>query len=178
MRWGDNYDLEWMQLESCQVLRDTNGANDYFARWAPAFDGLHLLNGFDTNANCVPGGTGRRFAEYLFPRSFLFVTFPALTVQQAWRQMATDLEAARLMVYNAARLKDAGQPFQQQAAMAKLFSSQVADRTTSRCLELFGGYGYSKEYPAEKYYRDAKIGTIYEGTSNMQLQTIAKAMLK
>lgn len=91
-RWGDNVDLEWMQLESCQVLRDTNGANDYFARWSPAFDGLHLLNGFDTNANCVPGGTGRRFAEYLFPRSFWFVTLPALTVQQAWRQMANDLE--------------------------------------------------------------------------------------
>jgi alkylation response protein AidB-like acyl-CoA dehydrogenase len=99
-------------------------------------------------------------------------------VQFQLAQMATDLEAARLMVYNAARLKDAGQPFQQQAAMAKLFSSQVADRTTSNCLELFGGYGYSKEYPAEKYYRDAKIGTIYEGTSNMQLQTIAKVMLR
>jgi len=99
-------------------------------------------------------------------------------VQFQLAQMATDLEAARLMVYNAARLKDAGQPFQQQAAMAKLFSSQVADRTTSNCLELFGGYGYSKEYPAEKFYRDAKIGTIYEGTSNMQLQTIAKGMLR
>jgi len=99
-------------------------------------------------------------------------------IQFQLAQMATDLEAARLMVYNAARLKDAGQPFQQQAAMAKLFSSQVADRTTSNCLELFGGYGYSKEYPVEKYYRDAKIGTIYEGTSNMQLQTIAKSMLK
>jgi alkylation response protein AidB-like acyl-CoA dehydrogenase len=99
-------------------------------------------------------------------------------VQFQLAQMATDLEAARLMVYNTARLKDAGQPFQQQAAMAKLFSSQVADRTTSNCLELFGGYGYSKEYPAEKYYRDAKIGTIYEGTSNMQLQTIAKGMLR
>ncbi len=102
--------------------------------------------------------------------------FQAVQFQLA--QMATDLEAARLMVYNAARLKDAGQPFQQQAAMAKLFSSQVADRITSSCLELFGGYGYSKEYPAEKYYRDAKIGTIYEGTSNMQLQTIAKSLLK
>ena len=99
-------------------------------------------------------------------------------VQFQLAQMATDLEAARLMVYNAARLKDAGLPFQQQAAMAKLFSSQVADRITSDCLELFGGYGYSKEYPAEKYYRDAKIGTIYEGTSNMQLQTIAKTLLK
>jgi butyryl-CoA dehydrogenase len=99
-------------------------------------------------------------------------------VQFQIAQAATDLEAARLMVYNAARLKDAGLPFQQQAAMAKLFSSQVADRITSNCLELFGGYGYSKEYPAEKYYRDAKIGTIYEGTSNMQLQTIAKTLLK
>jgi alkylation response protein AidB-like acyl-CoA dehydrogenase len=99
-------------------------------------------------------------------------------VQFQLAQMATDLEAARLMVYNAARLKDAAQPFAAQAAMAKLFSSQVADRTTSNCLELFGGYGYSKEYPAEKYYRDAKIGTIYEGTSNMQLQTIAKTLLK
>jgi alkylation response protein AidB-like acyl-CoA dehydrogenase len=99
-------------------------------------------------------------------------------VQFQLAQMATDLAAARLMVYNAARLKDAGQPFAQDAAMAKLFSSQTADRITSQCLELFGGYGYSKEYPAEKYYRDAKIGTIYEGTSNMQLQTIAKALLK
>jgi short-chain 2-methylacyl-CoA dehydrogenase len=102
--------------------------------------------------------------------------FQAVQFQLA--QMATDLEAARLMVYNAARLKDGGLPFAQQAAMAKLFSSQVADRITSACLELFGGYGYSKEYPAEKYYRDAKIGTIYEGTSNMQLQTIAKVLLK
>ena len=102
--------------------------------------------------------------------------FQAVQFQLA--QMATDLEAARLMVYNAARLKDVGQPFAQQAAMAKLFSSQVADRITSACLELFGGYGYSKEYPVEKYYRDAKIGTIYEGTSNMQLQTIAKGLLK
>jgi alkylation response protein AidB-like acyl-CoA dehydrogenase len=102
--------------------------------------------------------------------------FQAVQFQLA--QMATDLEAARLMVYNAARLKDAGLAFAQQAAMAKLFSSQVADRITSSCLELFGGYGYSKEYPAEKYYRDAKIGTIYEGTSNMQLQTIAKSLLK
>jgi alkylation response protein AidB-like acyl-CoA dehydrogenase len=102
--------------------------------------------------------------------------FQAVQFQLA--QMATDLEAARLMVYNAARLKDAHLPFAQQAAMAKLFSSQVADRITSACVELFGGYGYSKEYPVEKFYRDAKIGTIYEGTSNMQLQTIAKGMLK
>jgi len=99
-------------------------------------------------------------------------------VQFQLAQMRTDVEAARLMVYNAARLKDGGRPFTTEAAMAKLFSSQVADRVTSTCVELFGGYGYSKEYPVEKYYRDAKIGTIYEGTSNMQLLTIAKAMLK
>ncbi len=99
-------------------------------------------------------------------------------VQFQLAQMRTDLEAARLMVYNAARLKDGGRPFATEAAMAKLFSSQVADRITSGALELFGGYGYSKEYPAEKFYRDAKIGTIYEGTSNMQLMTVAKTMLK
>jgi len=93
-------------------------------------------------------------------------------------QAATELEAARLMVYNAARLKDAGQDIALEGAMAKLYSSQVAERVTSVCVELFGGYGYTKEYPVEKFYRDAKIGTIYEGTSNMQLQTIAKAVLK
>jgi alkylation response protein AidB-like acyl-CoA dehydrogenase len=99
-------------------------------------------------------------------------------VQFQLAQMRTDLEAARLMVYNAARLKDGGRPFATEAAMAKLFSSQVADRITSNSLELFGGYGYSKEYPAEKFYRDAKIGTIYEGTSNMQLMTVAKSLMK
>ena len=93
-------------------------------------------------------------------------------------QIATELEAARLMVYNASRLKDAGHDIAKEGAMAKLFSSQVCEHVTSRCVELFGGYGYVKEYPVEKFYRDAKIGTIYEGTSNMQLQTIAKAVLR
>ena len=102
--------------------------------------------------------------------------FQAVQFQLA--QGATELEAARLMVYNAARLKDAGREYTQEAAMAKLFSSQVAERVTSLCVELFGGYGYTKEYPVEKFYRDAKIGTIYEGTSNMQLNTIAKLILK
>jgi alkylation response protein AidB-like acyl-CoA dehydrogenase len=99
-------------------------------------------------------------------------------VQFQLAQAATELEAARLMVYNAARLEGAGEPYTMQAAMAKLFSSQVAERVTSLCVELFGGYGYTKEYPVEKFYRDAKIGTIYEGTSNMQLHTIAKLLLK
>ena len=93
-------------------------------------------------------------------------------------QAATELEAARLMEYNAARLKDAGQDIAREGAMAKLYSSQMAERVTSLCVELFGGYGYTREYPVEKFYRDAKIGTIYEGTSNMQLNTIAKAVLR
>jgi alkylation response protein AidB-like acyl-CoA dehydrogenase len=102
--------------------------------------------------------------------------FQAVQFQLA--QARTQLEAARLMVYNAARLKDAGHDIALEGAMAKLFSSQVAERVTSLCVELFGGYGYTKDFPVEKFYRDAKIGTIYEGTSNMQLQTIAKMMLK
>jgi hypothetical protein len=92
--WG-NGDLEWLQLESCQVLRDTTGTHDYFGRWGGTINGLHILNGFDTNANCVGGGTGGRFAEYLFPYKFLGITVrPALKVQQAWAQMAIDKEPA------------------------------------------------------------------------------------
>ncbi len=99
-------------------------------------------------------------------------------VQFQLAEMATDIEAARLLVYNAARLKDAGKPFLGQAAMAKVFSSQVAQRVASMCIDLPRGYGFTKQYPVEKLYRDAKIGTIYEGTTNMQLQTIAKLLLK
>ena len=99
-------------------------------------------------------------------------------VQFQLAEMATEIEAARLLVYNAARLKDAGEPFLGQAAMAKLFSSEMAQRVASRCIDLFGGYGFTREYPVEKLYRDAKIGTIYEGTSNMQKQTIAKLLVK
>jgi alkylation response protein AidB-like acyl-CoA dehydrogenase len=99
-------------------------------------------------------------------------------IQFQLAQARTESEAARLMVYNAARLTDAGHDIAMEGAMAKLFSSQVAERVTSVSLELFGGYGYTTDYPAEKFYRDAKIGAIYEGTSNMQLNTIAKAMLK
>ncbi|MBA2685732.1 MAG: acyl-CoA dehydrogenase [Gemmatimonadaceae bacterium] len=99
-------------------------------------------------------------------------------IQFQLAQAATELEAARLLVYNVARIKDAGGQFTREAAMAKLFASQVCERVTSLCVELHGGYGYTKDYPVEKFYRDAKIGTIYEGTSNMQLQTIAKLLLK
>jgi short-chain 2-methylacyl-CoA dehydrogenase len=98
-------------------------------------------------------------------------------VQFQIAEMATKIEAARLMVYNAARLKDAKLPFIKQAAMAKLFASEVAEEVSSLAVNLYGGYGYVKDYPVEKFFRDSKIGQIYEGTSNMQKQTIAKMLL-
>ena len=98
-------------------------------------------------------------------------------IQFQLAQMATEIEAARLMVYNAARMKDAGMNFVKEAAMAKLFCSQVAERVTSLAIEIYGGYGFTKDYPVEKYWRDSKIGKIYEGTSNMQLATIAKLVM-
>jgi len=98
-------------------------------------------------------------------------------IQFQLAQMATEIEAARLMVYNAARMKDAGVSFVKEAAMAKLFASQVAERVTSLAIEIYGGVGFTKDYPVEKYWRDSKIGKIYEGTSNMQLSTIAKLVL-
>lgn len=101
--------------------------------------------------------------------------FQAVQFQLA--EMATQLEMARLLVYNAARIKEAGQPFLKEAAMAKYYSAEVAEKLSSMAIDLFGGYGYVKEYPVEKFYRDSKIGKIYEGTSNMQLQTISKIIL-
>jgi butyryl-CoA dehydrogenase/short/branched chain acyl-CoA dehydrogenase len=98
-------------------------------------------------------------------------------IQFQLAQMATEIEAVRMMVYNAARMKDAGLNFVKEAAMTKLFASQVAERVASLAVEIYGGYGFTKDYPVEKFYRDAKIGKIYEGTSNMQLQTIAKMVL-
>ena len=98
-------------------------------------------------------------------------------VQYQLARAAVEVEAARLTVYNAARLRDAGQPFLTEAAMCKIFSSEVAERVASLAVNLFGGNGFVKEYPVEKLYRDAKIGQIYEGTSNLQLQTIAKQIL-
>jgi alkylation response protein AidB-like acyl-CoA dehydrogenase len=98
-------------------------------------------------------------------------------VQHQLARAATEVHAARLMVYEAARLREASQPFLMQAAMCKIFSSEVAERVTSLCVNLYGGYGFVKDYPVEKLYRDAKIGQIYEGTSNLQLQTIAKQIL-
>ncbi len=99
-------------------------------------------------------------------------------VQFQLAQMATDIEAAKMMVYNAARMKDAKMNFVKEAAMTKLFASQVAERVASLCVEIYGGYGFTKDYPVEKFFRDSKIGKIYEGTSNMQLSTIAKMVIK
>jgi butyryl-CoA dehydrogenase/short/branched chain acyl-CoA dehydrogenase len=99
-------------------------------------------------------------------------------IQFQLAQMATEIEAVKMMVYNAARMKDAKMNFVKEAAMTKLFASQVAERVASLCVEIYGGYGFTKDYPVEKFFRDSKIGKIYEGTSNMQLATIAKMVIK
>jgi alkylation response protein AidB-like acyl-CoA dehydrogenase len=116
-----------------------------------------------------------RYAQERYQFGKPISEFQAVQFQLA--RLATDVEAARLLTHNAARLKDAGQPFTKEAAMAKYFSSQVAERVASEAVEVFGGYGFTRDYPVEKYLRDAKIGKIYEGTSFMQLQTIAKLIL-
>ncbi len=105
----------------------------------------------------------------------VIANFQAVSFELA--QMATEITALRLMVYNAARMKDAGVSFLKEAAMAKLYAPQVAERVASKAVEIFGGYGFTKDYPVEKFFRDSKIGSIYEGTSNMQLATIAKLTL-
>ena len=123
-------------------------------------------------------GAWRHAARYALERKqFGKAIAEFQAVQFTLAQMATDIEAARLLVYNAARLKDAGKPYVKEAAMTKLFASQVAERVASQCVEIYGGNGFVRDYPAEKYYRDAKVGKIYEGTSNMQLMTIAKQVL-
>ena len=127
----------------------------------------------------IAQGSWEHGAEYAKERKAFgkaLADFQAIQFQLA--ETATQIEAARLMVYNAARLKDSKMDFLKEAAMAKYFSSQVAEHVTSLIVEIYGGYGYTKDYPAEKYFRDSKIGKIYEGTSNMQLQTIAKYLLR
>ncbi len=122
------------------------------------------------------GALGHALAYTQERKQFGQPIFSFQAVQMRLAEMASRIEAARLMTYNAARLKDAGQPFIKEAAMAKYFTSQVAEWVASESLELFGGYGFTKDYPAEKYFRDSKIGKIYEGTTFMQLQTIAKML--
>lgn len=118
---------------------------------------------------------GRQYARERLAFGKPIVEFQAVRFQLA--EAATRIEAARLMVYNAARLRDQGKDFLTEAAMAKYFAAEVAEHVTSLVIEVYGGYGYTKDYPAEKYFRDSKIGKIYEGTSNMQLETIARRVL-
>jgi butyryl-CoA dehydrogenase/short/branched chain acyl-CoA dehydrogenase len=127
-------------------------------------------------AGLAAGALGHALAYSKERKQFGQPIFSFQAVQMRLAEMASRVEAARLMTYNAARLKDAGAPFVKQAAMAKYFASQVAEWVASEALELFGGYGFTKDYPAEKYFRDSKIGKIYEGTTFMQLQTIAKLL--
>jgi alkylation response protein AidB-like acyl-CoA dehydrogenase len=122
------------------------------------------------------GALGHALAYARERRQFGRPIFDFQAVQMRLAECATRVETARLVTYNAARLKDAGQPFVREAAMAKHVASQVAEQVASECLELFGGYGFTKDFPAEKYFRDSKIGKIYEGTTFMQLQTIAKLL--
>jgi alkylation response protein AidB-like acyl-CoA dehydrogenase len=122
------------------------------------------------------GALGHALAHVRERKQFgkAIIEFQGVEFQLA--RLAMDIEAAKLLVYNAARLKDAGQDFVKEAAMAKLFASEVAERTASQAIDLLGGVGFTQEFPVEKLYRDAKIGKIYEGTTNMQLQTIGRAL--
>jgi alkylation response protein AidB-like acyl-CoA dehydrogenase len=134
--------------------------------------------GIAAQATGIAAGAWRHAVAYAKQRRQFgrpIAEFQALQFQLA--RLATEVEAARLMTYNAARLKDAGQPFVKEAAMAKYFCSQVAERVASEAVEVYGGYGFTRDYPVEKYLRDSKITKIYEGTSFMQLQTIAKLIL-
>ncbi|OMH86141.1 Short/branched chain specific acyl-CoA dehydrogenase, mitochondrial [Zancudomyces culisetae] len=126
----------------------------------------------------ISQGCFDRTLPYLFQRKQFGSEIGSFQgMQMQFAQAAMEIEAARNLTYNAARLKQEGQPFVKEAAMAKLFASQVAERTTSRCVEWMGGVGFTREFPIEKYYRDCKIGAIYEGTSNIQLLTIAKSLI-
>lgn len=116
------------------------------------------------------------FKYTLERRQFNSRLFDFQSMQHQLGNIATKIEAARLLMYNAARLRESGQPFIKEAAMAKWYSSEIAAETTSRCVEWMGGVGFTRDYPVEKYYRDVKIGAIYEGTSNIQLNTIAKQL--
>ena len=137
-----------------------------------------VLASLGTDISCVSVSCHFVCVLLLFSKQFGQVIASYQGMQFSIAQCATDIECARLMVYNAARLKEQGLPFIQQAAMAKLKSSQVAEQVASKAVEWMGGIGFTKDCPAEKFFRDSKIGSIYEGTTNLQLQTIAKAISK
>ena len=165
-------------LEDCRVPR-TNVLGEPRKGYKIAIETLNEGRiGIGAQMAGVARGAWEHASRYALERKQFgksIAEFQGIQFQLA--QMATEIEAARLMVYNAARMKDSGMNFVKEAAMAKLFSSQVAERVTSLAVEIYGGYGFTKDYPVEKYWRDSKIGKIYEGTSNMQLQTIAKLVL-
>lgn len=165
-------------LENCKVPKE-NVLGEYGKGYKYAIETLNEGRiGIGAQMIGIMEGAIEAAKKYAHERSQFgqkIVNFQAIQFQIA--EAAALLEASRLLVYNAARLKDAGHEFIKEAAIAKYISSVNAEIVTSRMLEIFGGYGFTKDYPAEKYYRDAKIGQIYEGTSNMQLQTIAKYLL-
>ena len=165
-------------LEDCQVPK-SNVLGEVGKGYKIAIETLNEGRiGIGAQMTGVARGAWEYAAKYAQERKQFGKTIADFQgVQFQIAQMATEIEAARLMVYNAARMKDAGVPFVKEAAMAKLFCSQVAERVTSLAIEIYGGYGFTKDYPVEKYWRDSKIGAIYEGTSNMQLQTIAKLLI-
>jgi butyryl-CoA dehydrogenase/short/branched chain acyl-CoA dehydrogenase len=165
-------------LEDCRVPRD-NVLGEAGKGYKIAIETLNEGRiGIGAQMLGVARGAWEYAAKYAQERKQFgkaIAEFQGIQFQLA--QMATEIEAVRLMVYNAARMKDAGVSFVKEAAMAKLFASQVAERVTSRAIEIYGGVGFTKDYPVEKYWRDSKIGKIYEGTSNMQLATIAKLVM-
>ncbi len=165
-------------LEDCRVPRE-NVLGEVGKGYKVAIETLNEGRiGIAAQMVGVAGGALQNAVRYAQERKQFgkpIAEFQAIQFQLA--RLATEVEAARLVTYNAARLKDAGLPFLKEAAMAKYYCSQVAERVASECLEVYGGYGFTRDYPAEKFLRDAKIGKIYEGTSFMQLQTIAKVVL-
>lgn len=165
-------------LEDCRVPRE-NALGEVGKGYKIAIETLNEGRiGIGAQMLGVARGAWEYAAKYAQERKQFGKTLSEFQgIQFQIAQMATDIEAARLMVYNAARMKDAGVTFVKEAAMAKLFASHVAERVTSLAIEIYGGAGFTKDYPVEKYWRDSKIGKIYEGTSNMQLATIAKLVM-
>lgn len=166
-------------LEDCKVPKD-NILGEYGKGYKVAIETLNEGRiGIGAQMVGIAQGAFDAALDYIKQRKQFGKTLSEFQgVQFQLARMATDIETARLLVYNAARMKMAGQAFLKEAAMAKFYSSEVAERVSSMAIDLFGGNGYVKEYPVEKFYRDAKIGKIYEGTTNMQLSTIAKLLLR
>ena len=168
--------FEDMALPPANLLMPPRGLRKGFADLMTAYNSQRV--GAATVALGIAQGAYEKALQYAKEREqFGRPIGENQGVQFQLADAATELEASRLLVYNAARLRDTGEDFLVPAAMAKLHSSRMAQKVTSLCIDLFGGYGFTREFPVEKFYRDSKIGTIYEGTTNMQLQTIARGLL-